>query len=87
MGLILFAIFGLIVGFIARAVMPGTQKMGLVATTALGIGGSFLGGFLASLVTSRAVTDLSTAGFFGSVIGALLLLFIAGKFFGHRSLV
>lgn len=79
MTIVLFVLFGLIVGFLARALMPGTQKMGLLATTALGVAGSFLGGFLASLVTDRRVTDLTTAGLIGSVIGALLLLLIIGK--------
>ena len=52
MGLVLFLVFGLIVGFLARAIMPGTQKMGLIATMILGVVGSFVGGFLVSLVTA-----------------------------------
>ena len=52
MGIILFVVFGFIVGLLARAIMPGTQKMGFVSTALLGIAGSFIGGFLAALVTS-----------------------------------
>jgi uncharacterized membrane protein YeaQ/YmgE (transglycosylase-associated protein family) len=85
MGIILFVLFGLVVGFIARAVMPGTQKMGLIATAALGIAGSFIGGFLASLFTHQPITDMTTAGILGSVVGALLLLFILGRFFKGRA--
>ena len=79
MAIVLFLLFGLVVGFIARAVMPGTQKMGLIATMILGVVGSFVGGFLVSLVTDARVTDLNTAGMIGSVVGALVLLLVMGK--------
>lgn len=92
MSILFFLLFGLVVGFVARAVMPGTQKMGLIATMALGVIGSFVGGFLVALVTSNRVTDLNTAGVIGSVVGALLLLAVMGKmgsgrFTGRRSIV
>jgi uncharacterized membrane protein YeaQ/YmgE (transglycosylase-associated protein family) len=79
MAILLFLVFGLVVGFIARAVMPGTQKMGLIATMILGVVGSFVGGFLVSLVTDNRVTDLNAAGIIGSVVGALVLLLVMGK--------
>ena len=44
------ALIGLIVGLIARAVMPGTQAMGLVMTALLGIAGAFVAGFLGQAV-------------------------------------
>ena len=64
MGIILFLVFGLVVGFIARAVMPGSQKMGLLATMLLGVAGSFIGGFLGALITDSNVLDFNTAGMF-----------------------
>lgn len=85
MGLVLFILFGFFVGLIARAVMPGNQQMGFLMTTGLGIAGSFTGGILVSLVTNHRVTDLHTAGFIGSVVGALLLLLIVGSFKNHRA--
>ena len=84
MGILGFILFGLIVGLLARAIMPGTQSMGLLMTTLLGVVGSFVGGFLVSLVTDHRVTDLHAAGFVGSIIGALLVLFIAGRAFAGR---
>jgi uncharacterized membrane protein YeaQ/YmgE (transglycosylase-associated protein family) len=78
MGILMFLVFGFVVGLIARAVMPGDQKMGILATTGLGVVGSFIGGFLASLFTSHRVTDLHTAGLIGSVIGAFLVLLAVG---------
>ncbi len=87
MGILLFLVFGLVVGLLARAIMPGTQSMGLIATALLGIAGSFVGGFLVSLVTSNRVTDLNTAGIIGSIVGALLVLFLVGKFGSRRAAV
>jgi uncharacterized membrane protein YeaQ/YmgE (transglycosylase-associated protein family) len=83
MSIILFLVFGLIVGFLARAIMPGTQKMGMVATMVLGIIGSFIGGFLGALITNSRVLDFNTAGLIGSVIGALIALAIGGSVGGR----
>jgi uncharacterized membrane protein YeaQ/YmgE (transglycosylase-associated protein family) len=79
MGILMFIVFGIIIGFLARAIMPGRQSMGLVKTALLGIVGSFVGGFLVSLVTRNNVMDFNTAGVIGSIIGALVVLFVAGK--------
>ncbi len=86
MGIILFIVFGLVVGLIARALLPGRQSMGLLATALLGIVGSFVGGFLVSLVTHNRVTDLNTAGVIGSVVGAILVLVVASRFSRSRAL-
>jgi uncharacterized membrane protein YeaQ/YmgE (transglycosylase-associated protein family) len=84
MSILLFLVFGLVVGLIARAIMPGRQSMGLLATMVLGVIGSFVGGFLASLVTSSRVTDFNTAGIIGSILGAVVVMLVAGRFFGRR---
>ncbi|HYQ28783.1 MAG TPA: GlsB/YeaQ/YmgE family stress response membrane protein [Polyangiaceae bacterium] len=84
MTLILFLVFGLVVGFVARAIMPGNQKMGLLATMLLGILGSFIGGFIAALVTRTRVLDFNTAGLTGSIVGALIVLALAGGIFSRR---
>jgi uncharacterized membrane protein YeaQ/YmgE (transglycosylase-associated protein family) len=86
MGIILFLVFGLVVGLLARAIMPGTQKMGIGMTALLGVAGSFVGGFLASLVNHTRVDDFNTAGAVGSIVGAILVLVIAGSSFGRRAL-
>jgi len=79
-------LFGLVVGLLARAILPGTQKMSLPMTALLGVAGSFVGGFLASLVTHDRVTDLNTAGMIGSVIGAIVVLAIVGATSHRRAL-
>ncbi|HEY3493471.1 MAG TPA: GlsB/YeaQ/YmgE family stress response membrane protein [Polyangiaceae bacterium] len=87
MSIILFIVFGLIVGLLARALLPGRQKMGFAGTALLGMAGSFLGGLLGSLVSDHRVTDLHTAGVIGSVLGAILLLVLAGTFARRRSAI
>ena len=86
MTILLFIVFGLIVGLIARAVLPGRQSMGLIATMLLGVAGSFVGGFLGSLISNHKVTDLHTAGIIGSVLGAILLMILAGGAFRSKAL-
>ena len=71
------AVVGLIVGLIARAILPGTQQLGLILTAVLGIAGSFLAGFAGQALGWYQAGQ--NAGFIGSVVGAILLLFIVGK--------
>lgn len=85
MSLLLFIAFGFVIGLVARALMPGDQGMGLVMTTGLGIAGSFAGGFLSSLWTGHRVTEFHTAGVIGSIVGALVVLFVAGTLMRRRA--
>jgi uncharacterized membrane protein YeaQ/YmgE (transglycosylase-associated protein family) len=79
MGIIAFLVIGLIAGLLARALMPGNQSMGLIATTLLGVAGSFVGGFIGSLFRSDGrVLDLHPSGLLFSVLGAMLVLFLVG---------
>lgn len=74
MNLLLFILFGFVVGLIARALVPGKQKLGIVWTTLLGIGGALLGGIVANALTGAPLTRPDPAGFIGAVIGAIVLL-------------
>ncbi len=79
--ILLWIVFGFVVGLIARAVVPGGQSMGFIATTLLGIVGSFVGGLVATLLTGGFAAHNSgfhTVGFIGSLLGAILVLAIAG---------
>lgn len=80
MNYVWMAIIGFIVGLIARAVLPGTQSLGIVLTAVLGIAGSFLAGFAGKSLGWYAEGD--PAGFIASIIGAVVLLFIVGKLKG-----
>ena len=74
--LISMLIVGIVVGFVARLLMPGHDPISIWMTGLLGIGGSFVGGFVARLFSKPAEGSVfHPAGFFMSVIGALILLF------------
>lgn len=83
MGIIAWIVFGFIIGLIARAVVPGKQGMGIVMTTLLGVAGSLIGGVVASALTRSPATTFQPAGFIGSLIGAIVLLVIAGMVMGR----
>jgi uncharacterized membrane protein YeaQ/YmgE (transglycosylase-associated protein family) len=78
MGILLFLVFGIIVGFLARAIMPGRQSMSILMTMVVGIVGSLLGGFVGSLISNNEATRIHPAGIIGSVIGALVVLALLG---------
>lgn len=73
-------IVGFVVGVVARAVMPGTQSLGWILTAVLGIAGSFVAGFVGQAVGWYQAGR--GAGFVGSVLGAMLVLFAYSKFTG-----
>jgi uncharacterized membrane protein YeaQ/YmgE (transglycosylase-associated protein family) len=75
---IVLLIIGLIAGAIARLLVPGRDSMGLLATIALGIIGSFVGGFVQNLFDYHKLdlTHPHTTGFIGSIIGAIILLLL-----------
>ena len=72
--IIVLVVIGLIAGFIARAVIPGKQKMSVLATIVLGIIGSFVGNLLGSLLFEPHRFEFGTAGLLGSIIGAIVVL-------------
>lgn len=73
MGIIYTIIIGFVVGLLARAVMPGEQKLGIILTTVLGVAGSLIAGYLGQLMGLYQAGE--GAGFIGSIVGALVLLF------------
>ncbi len=83
--IITLIIIGAIAGFIARAVVPGKDSMGILQTIVLGIVGSFVGGFLASLIGRGEGSWLSTSGIIGSVIGAIIALLVYNATVGKKS--
>ena len=78
MSILMFILFGLIVGFLARAIMPGRQSMGFVATALLGIAGAFLGGIIGNLVSGAPILNMHAGGFIGALLGALAILGLMG---------
>ncbi|MGH3111541.1 MAG: GlsB/YeaQ/YmgE family stress response membrane protein [Gaiellaceae bacterium] len=78
MSIIAWIVLGLLAGMIAKAIMPGGERGGLIITTLLGIAGALVGGFLATALgigdPIDEFFDLST--WVAAIVGALIILFI-----------
>jgi uncharacterized membrane protein YeaQ/YmgE (transglycosylase-associated protein family) len=77
MGIIGFLVAGLIIGLLARALLPGRQKIGLMWTLVLGVIGSVIGGTLASALGTGDIGELNVIGFIGAVIASVVVLAVA----------
>jgi uncharacterized membrane protein YeaQ/YmgE (transglycosylase-associated protein family) len=85
MSLLLFLVFGLIVGALARFIVPGREPGGWVVSMLIGVVGSFVGGFL-----GRAMgfyREGEPAGFFMSLLGAILLCVAYHAFARRRAMI
>lgn len=79
--ILVWCVFGFIVGAVARFAVPGEDPMGCVGTVALGIAGSVMGGFLGWLVFGE---PYAPAQFIGALIGAVIVLLLYRRFFSRR---
>ncbi|MDH3297152.1 MAG: GlsB/YeaQ/YmgE family stress response membrane protein [Gemmatimonadota bacterium] len=79
MGIIAWAVFGLVAGALAKRIMPGKDPGGLLITMFIGIAGAVAGGFLASLVGMGGVTGFNLGSMATAVVGALVLLWAYRK--------
>ncbi len=83
MGILGWIVFGLIVGALAKLVMPGKDPGGFVVTTLLGIVGAVIGGFVGRALGLYGPND--PAGFVMAMIGAVLLLALYRMSIGRRT--
>ena len=83
MGILWMLIIGLVVGAIAKLIMPGKDPGGIIVTIILGIAGAFLAGFLGRAMGWYGEGD--AVGFIASVVGAIILLLIYRMIAGRRS--
>ena len=77
---IVYAVAGLVIGAIARLLMPGRQDLSIVATILLGAVAALIGGLLWEAIFPRN----DGIAWIGSIIVAVLLLWLYGAFFGSR---
>ena len=76
--LLIWAVFGLIVGVVAKLIMPGNDPGGIVVTMLIGVAGSIVGGYLGRVMGLYGPGQYG--GFFMSILGALVLLFLYRQF-------
>ncbi len=72
MGILGWIFFGLVIGALAKLIMPGKDPGGIIVTILLGIAGALLGGFLGQALGLYEAGE--PAGWFGALLGAILLL-------------
>jgi uncharacterized membrane protein YeaQ/YmgE (transglycosylase-associated protein family) len=76
--LLSWALFGLIVGAIARFFWPGRQPAGCLSTIILGVAGSVVGGAISRVLVGNPNTPFEPAGLLMSIVGAIVVLWAAG---------
>jgi len=82
MTIIITLITGFFIGLLARFLKPGDDSMGLLMTTAVGIGGAFVGNFLSQVFFPASATE--PVGFIGALVGSIVVLFILQALRPHK---
>ena len=72
-----FLVAGLVIGALARLIVPGKQHLGILATLALGLIGSLIGGLIAQFFGTGSIWELNVIGFVLAVVAAVLLIGVA----------
>jgi uncharacterized membrane protein YeaQ/YmgE (transglycosylase-associated protein family) len=84
-GILSWLVFGLLAGAVARLIVPGSQRIGCLATLAVGVAGAFIGGLIGNVILGHAVHfGFSLVPFLLAVVGAVVLLLILDALAGRR---
>lgn len=79
-----FLVAGLVIGALARLIKPGKQNLGILATLALGLVGSLIGGVIAHALGTGSIWELNVLGFVLAVVAAVLLIGVAESVAGKN---
>jgi uncharacterized membrane protein YeaQ/YmgE (transglycosylase-associated protein family) len=79
-----FLVAGLVIGALARLIVPGKQRLGILATLALGLIGSLIGGLIAQFFGTGSIWELNVIGFVLAVVAAVLLIGVAEGIVGRN---
>ena len=74
-----FIVAGLVIGVLARLILPGRQRIGLLWTLVLGVAGSVIGGTIANVLGTGDIWELNVIGFIAAVVSAVVLLSLAER--------
>jgi len=74
MGILAWIVFGLLAGWVAKMLVPGSDPQGCIITMVIGVLGAVIGGFIGSWLGFGAVTGFNLKSFLIAVVGAVLLL-------------
>ncbi len=84
MGIFTWIVLGLVVGFLAKWIMPGKDPGGFFVTILIGIAGALIGGFVSSYLGYGTVTGFDLRSLAIAIAGAVLLLFAYRQFKGSK---
>lgn len=84
MGVILWLVFGALVGWLASIIMNTNREQGAIANVIIGIVGAFIGGMLSRLMGGPTVTGFNFTSILVAVLGAALLIFFIRMISGNR---
>ena len=84
MGILLWIVFGLIAGALARFVMPGQQPLGVLLTIVLGVVGAVVGGFIGTQLGFGDISGFDMRSLLLAVVGGILVLVVYGAFARNR---
>ena len=85
MGILLFLLFGLIVGIVAKWIVPGEGPGGILGDIIVGIVGAFIGGWLFSVLGHAGFAESTWGSWISAIIGAVILLYIIRAVSSRRS--
>ena len=77
-------LIGVVIGLLARLILPGRQRIGLLWTMLLGVAGAIIGGVIASRLAAGQITELNFVGFVAAVGASVALLAIGEAAAGGR---
>ncbi|MEJ7845937.1 MAG: hypothetical protein WKF93_09845 [Acidimicrobiales bacterium] len=80
-----FIVFGLVVGALARLVLPGKQHLSIIATLLIGLVGSVIGGVIANSLGTGDILELNVLGAVVAIISAAVLILIIDRGYASRS--
>jgi uncharacterized membrane protein YeaQ/YmgE (transglycosylase-associated protein family) len=80
--ILVWCVYGILVGSIAKSLVPGEEKFGFLQTVALGVAGSYFGGALMYVLGQYEA--LSPAGIFMGIVGAVIALLVYNKLSANR---
>ena len=87
MSIIAWIFLGLLAGLIAKAIMPGAERIGIIITTVLGVVGAMLGGFLATALGFGDPVDefFDISTWLAAIVGAMIVLFVWNAISNRRA--
>lgn len=85
MGILAWIVLGGLAGWVASIIMGKNSSMGLIANIAVGIIGSFIGGYIMGTIDKHGVTGLDLRSFLVALLGSVILLAIANFFYKGRA--